>query len=495
MALLYRSVVRFFFLRNLIGLLTRVPMPEEAENSPAFLQRWRRVPHFYRHVIINLMVGLSIAVLIHVFHDTPYLRDTQDKAMDWMISLTTETDSASENAVPIVLLDIDNNSYRKWHEPFLTPRRKVRDLIKFSVESGARQVIVDIDLSRETGDGDGDLQGYLESIAAQDDPENPPPHIILVKTFRVPEAGKTLDYREQRQSYLDDVVASSSFLHWASPLFNLDRDRIVRRWRLWERTCSPSGQPEAQPSIQLLSIVLLNLKTQSDLGLKNALAPFTPSTCGGWAKAVIDPTPFYPRPNGREITVTLSAAPERLAQRIIYGFPWREPKKSEIKMLGAPINDGKIPVKIFPARMITNEPSNAVKDRVVIIGASHFDSGDIHATPVGEMPGALIIANAIQSLVRNGELRPPSLAVKLTVEALLLVLMSVVFALLSSFWAMLLSGIAVVAILIPIGFWLFRYGVWLDFALPLIAVQLHEMAAAFEENVKRRKREEENEQV
>jgi len=35
--------------------------------------------------------------------------------------------------------------------------------------------------------------------------------------------------------------------------------------------------------------------------------------------------------------------------------------------------------------------------------------------------------------------------------------------------------------MIPITFWLFKYGVWLDFAIPLMAVQIHYMHARYEE--------------
>ena len=51
----------------------------------------------------------------------------------------------------------------------------------------------------------------------------------------------------------------------------------------------------------------------------------------------------------------------------------------------------------------------------------------------------------------------------------------------SSFWGLLLSGGFIVLLLLPASFVLFRYGVWLDFAIPLLAVQLYQMVVEFRE--------------
>ncbi|MBO3708912.1 MAG: CHASE2 domain-containing protein [Candidatus Accumulibacter sp.] len=43
------------------------------------------------------------------------------------------------------------------------------------------------------------------------------------------------------------------------------------------------------------------------------------------------------------------------------------------------------------------------QDRVVVLGSSASYRGDWHYTPLGEMPGALILINAIRSLILHGE--------------------------------------------------------------------------------------------
>jgi len=49
----------------------------------------------------------------------------------------------------------------------------------------------------------------------------------------------------------------------------------------------------------------------------------------------------------------------------------------------------------------------------MVIGASFAESRDRHLTPLGEMPGTLVLINAIQSLYQHGELTAPPLWVKL----------------------------------------------------------------------------------
>jgi len=92
-----------------------------------------------------------------------------------------------------------------------------------------------------------------------------------------------------------------------------------------------------------------------------------------------------------------------------------------------------------------------------------------------------VLINAIHSLQQYGELSGPPWYLKLLVEAFLILVMSLAFACFDSFWGMVVSGIFIILWLLPLSFAVFRYGVWLDFAIPLLAVQLHQLADEFKE--------------
>ena len=100
---------------------------------------------------------------------------------------------------------------------------------------------------------------------------------------------------------------------------------------------------------------------------------------------------------------------------------------------------------------------------------------------------ALIISNAIQSFDSHGELRTPGLIETLLLEAFLIAVMSYLFARFDSFIGSLLAGAIVMLTLLPLSLWLFNSGYWLSFAIPLLAIYIHELAADLEEIIGLRK--------
>jgi hypothetical protein len=59
-------------------------------------------------------------------------------------------------------------------------------------------------------------------------------------------------------------------------------------------------------------------------------------------------------------------------------------------------------------RHLPGASADPVRGRVVVIGASFEDSRDLHETPVGTLPGALVMLDAIKSLNQFGPLHGPA---------------------------------------------------------------------------------------
>ena len=102
-----------------------------------------------------------------------------------------------------------------------------------------------------------------------------------------------------------------------------------------------------------------------------------------------------------------------------------------------------------------------------MIAASYKDTQDFYKTPLGEMPGALVIINAINSLFFDEKI--PSLHIwqKLGLLTLLLFLMSVFFTIFDSFVGTVVSYIVILLILVPVILISFRVCILLDFGIPL----------------------------
>ena len=172
-----------------------------------------------------------------------------------------------------------------------------------------------------------------------------------------------------------------------------------------------------------------------------------------------------------------------ISQRVVYGIKWSPGNWPEVNVDGK-----KVPVvDVIEAKDITeadpSRPPSAelLKDRIVVIGGTAKFERDMHLTPVGEMPGALIIINAIYSLNRFQRLRKIPIAVEICVALLLIVVASVFFAMLHHLWAYLVVGLTTIAATLPLGLFAFHRGYWLDFAIPLLVVEAHHFFAQFEE--------------
>ena len=147
-------------------------------------------------------------------------------------------------------------------------------------------------------------------------------------------------------------------------------------------------------------------------------------------------------------------------------------------------------LETMTAGMITENPAPpkaSLRGAVVMVGASFADSRDLYPTPFGTMPGALIIINALNSLMQHGQLHPPATWALFVVGTLLIALMAYIVAVAQSVWRLLLWTSILLILIVPMSFFAFQHGVWLNFVMPLLAVQLHCLARRFEDSFRRPK--------
>jgi hypothetical protein len=116
-----------------------------------------------------------------------------------------------------------------------------------------------------------------------------------------------------------------------------------------------------------------------------------------------------------------------------------------------------------------------------MIGNSFGDARDIHPTPLGMMPGSLILLNAVSSLLRYGEFPTLPVHIKLLIVTVLITIISVVFIRFHGFWGVLLVCFLTYVAFIPLFIWLYHKGIWveLDIVFPLFVVQLRHILSEF----------------
>lgn len=426
----------------------------------------------------SLVIGLSIEVVLLQLHDTRWLRDKEDVAIDWMMRMYSGTAPAAGRGLPFTIVDIDEQTYRAWEEPPVLPRDRLAGLIRFAVERGPAVVVVDVDLSRRTGPGDAVLERYLASLGLHTAsmagaPGSALPPILLARTFR--EALPPKQGYELRPSFLDGISAGISSIRWAAPLFELGEDLAVRRWRLIETVCA-DNRAESILSFQLLAVALtMHPPAVDDL---QRMRDLRSNACQYGDGAHRSDETRIVRLGSRDLHVD-----DNVAKRIIYTIPWKLAAPTDVRPM-VMLSDGRqVPFLIrLSAGDVLARPQSFGPDyiarRVVVIGGSFADARDTYPTPIGPMPGMFIVVNAINSLWQFDEFRPVPWWATLVVTTLLIVLMAVAFTAFSSFWASVVCGSAIIVVVVPASLLLFRSGIWLDFAVPLLAVELHQ---AYEE--------------
>jgi hypothetical protein len=411
----------------------------------------------------NVAIAVLIAAVVALFHQSHWLVRLENSAMDTMMEfnkgLPRMSDTHSLDSLQFTFLDIDDASYQRWGEPFHVPRDKILALVSSAAAANARIIVLDIDLSREGIDADDDLRlaTYLEGYGE----ETLLPPLILVRTFS---GGNNEDQQwlEIRPSFLDNYQLSPS-VHWAQPLFKATLwDGVVRHWHLVKYGCL-NGSVVLVPATQLIAAALLS---GTDVVAKNGDVAINAVNLRSCSRSNESTEPMQQQVLDNKVAINATAA--EFDQRLIYSIPWKDPAPDLITV---------------PAHIITESSrdlsDDLIENRVVIIGASFADSRDIHRTPIGEMPGALIIANAIKSLSFYGQLRKPPAIVQWLQKLSLIFIAAWLFSRFDSLIAVTLSGAILIIALVPISFHLFKYGMWVDFSIPLFAMLIHRCVAEF----------------
>jgi hypothetical protein len=404
----------------------------------------------------------------------------QDGLINWQMDKLKGVAGASE----IAWVDVDEKTYRDWGEPLMTRRDKLATLIDFAMQHEPRAVVVDVDFSTPSR-SDEALVRVLQKYSRC--PRECSPPILLVRAFDdgVENAypGQAGRVNVARRSFLDQTLGTSpddpwktaGHVQWGAVTTDHDPDQMVRRWRLWENSCSARGEGVLTPSIVLLAVAQQRRPLSE---IREAVQPHQ-SACA----QISGQAPQSNRSLENELTGignpphSLVLTERGLQRRIVYRIPWDGPNETvRGSMLGA----------VVPAGSITQDSSAGavLQDRIVVIGSS-WDPLDVHRTPIGEMPGSLILINEVNSLERGDVLREPGVVGRYALEVALILFVSLVFALVPPAYASVVVVAGIAFGTLTLGLVAFNAGIWVDSVIPLAGVMLHEVISRSHENVAR----------
>jgi CHASE2 domain-containing sensor protein len=450
--------------------------------APALRRWWTRRSHRQRAFALNVAIGAVISVLAGYLESNAAVGKARDALLTWQIAQFASTDVAGD----ILWLDVDETTYLHWHAPALTPRDKLCRLIDFAVRGKARVVVVDVDLSEPTAAGDvapvepcgktragadAELKAYLHSYAAAckgRDAQGGCPPIVLVRELRTSYLSTYADgapaHAERPQFFDDAAFGEDGPVYWSSPNFDVDDDAMIRRWRLWEPLCDPTG---VFPSTELLAGALF--AGTPPARVRQSLQAFRPACVpiGGAANGVV--AAAEPAESELDVGHPLRLSSRNADRRFFYRVGWDSAR-------------GRATMAAFvPATLVTDADAQHGFDpaiaagRIVVIGGSYLDNPDSHRTPLGMMPGTLVLINAIQALVHDDSLRETPEVLRIAVEGVLILVLSVLSVYLPVAAAVSVSILFVIVSALTFGFVFLNAGYWIDPVLPLLGIFMHNL--------------------
>lgn len=463
---------------------------------------WAARESVTRQWIINILVGLGIQCALMFTHAGALLAPVQNMALDRVMRINAVLDPPSRAAFAPpqqTFIDIDEATWRsaEWGggEPYRAPRPQLLALLAKAFEQGAAQVVLDIGVeggaARPAEAADDALFAAGVQQMLDDKLIGPQQLLVLVRSVRpaLPGAGAGAYLNELRASPAIDALLARGDprVVLAAPYFDYSSDRVLRDWKLFSVLCERAG---AGGSVRVLPSVQLVVMAHR-VGVPNSVLPWRRPAAGSCipfpASGTV--TPAAPQTAAHNSTARRAAAdaywqalaallPSRgvklgneapadgsLGNRLVYrsGYPFAS-------------TDGffeRMPAPVLLASA-GSQGSGVLAQRVVIIGQSYSDAGDVHFTPLGTMPGSVVLVNAIDSMARYGLVEATSAWVSVPLALLSIVIIGYVFARLDSTSAKWISTAVVLVLFALASVYLFRAGLWLDFALPLLGIQMYQ---------------------
>lgn len=430
-------------------------------------------PGWWKRLARTFLWGMGIYGLILLLGQFGFFSAMRDHFRDQLMRIDLTLPHDVQVPRGFIFVAIDDQAYRDWGSPAMLPRDRLADLLHVSLISNPALVILDVDLGRSQPEHDEDLQALFEQLDAQADDGEPGPHIILVRRLERPPGQMDGPFVLPESRY-DDIVARSPRLHWAVHGLSVAADGLVRRVRHWEPVCY-QDRPMLLPSAALLAAYSITNgdNTLNADGLAHELATLGLPDCasgqmpdGGHATVWIG-----------EHRVDLDAAEP--GQAIVFSLPATLSTDQNY-----PVNrrgDEEYYVLTMLDAQMLGDPrvidtgTPLLSNRIVIIGGTYADGRDSWLTPIGSMPGALVLINSIFSLWQHGTVPELSIVYRVLIMAGICI---VIFLFLEIFRAQggyeifdVIFGLITTAALYLIGYFLLKFGAWMEFLLPMWVIQ------------------------
>jgi CHASE2 domain-containing sensor protein len=378
-----------------------------------------------RRAGISFTVGLIVLMLIQIPAVEQSFVGAPDREMI-QSAFELRSDLVGGTAAPALFLDIDDRTLSKLSPaPFAppletAPRGAIADILDFirtaPPAQAPRVVVLDVDIAQPSSDGPTGVSRLQSALASWAKSSSTPSLIIARQAFPASLFGQTSDVPILPDSPYDSVVQSAPNIFWSTPKVVGDQGGVVREFTPFECVQTRAGiQPLYSAALLAYQFVERN---------PNVLARAPARHWIDDAVAHCRAEPGGSLGHGERIDFHIS---------LDLGFNGRvwpnlSPLWPGFKTCDA--SDRAIfrrlsVIDIVDALRAGGDVSHDLLcQRVVLIGGTNASAGDFVQTPLNEMNGTVVLANAIRGLeLTHGGLRP----IPLPFQVVLLMLVVLAF--------------------------------------------------------------------
>jgi len=419
--------------------------------------------------LLNVFWGIVLAILFNIIVKYTDIGNTVlNSVYDYLVvndfekslkSVENSKEPPIDEHIQLVLFDkeIYESSDSKG---FWTPRDLVGESVLKAVNLGAKVVVADFEWNRPApvfSKEKDENQRFLKLMEdAAKTARNKKADIIMPHTEIDQDKG---DYKQKFDKLMKDY--QDVIKQGIPAAFEDARDYQVRHFRFYERT----EQNYIFFSLQILAATYL----WHDLEEGNKIITETENNINNIHPGLKKIEIKMKTKTGKPIHISPQNDPNkeyldarylfRIAQRdIITGYEDPCIKYADMNLCLSPYE-------------LLDKTGDIYKEKIVIIGSTYPEIGDIHLTPVGKMHGVFLIANGINLFLEGIQIHELGKSVRIIIEIIGILIAAALFTLFhSSIATFLMTGVYVTIAVIISPRLFSQYGILTDFWFPIIAV-------------------------
>ena len=379
-----------------------------------------------RRIVTSFAVGLIVLMLIQLPAVEQSFLGGPDREMT-EAAFKLRSDLIGGRAEPVLVLDIDDRTHAQLAPSPLappletTPRGLIADLLDFIRTTPAAQapraVVLDVDVAQPSSDGPAGIARLRTALTDWAASPAAPVLVISRESFPAslfPGGGAASVLPD---SPYDDIVQPAANIFWGTPKVLGDENGLIREFTPYECVRSRAG---IKPLYSSVLIAYQFAERDPDVLARAPAKHWIEEAAGHCLKQ-----PAAALTRGERIDYHFSldlGFSSRVWPNLDPGWPGfktcGETDRTIFRRLSA--------IDVLDALRAGADPSHDLLcQRIVMIGGTNASAADFVQTPLNEMNGTVVLANAIRGLeLTHGGLVP----IPLLAQIALLALVSVAFA-------------------------------------------------------------------